>query len=246
MKGVIITAKHHDGFCLWPSKYSTHTVAQSKWENGQGDVLKELSAACKDEGLKFGIYISPWDRNHPAYGTPEYNQVFNHMLEEVLTNYGPIFEVWFDGANGEGPNGKKQVYDWPLFISTVRRLQPNACIFSDGGPDVRWVGNEGGQASETNWSTLDKGGFYPGSPRYRELGEGHENGTDWLPAECDVSIRPGWFYHPDQDAHVKSPAEIESLYYNSVGRNSHLLLNVPPNREGIDFSSRRSELEGVQ
>src|SRR5581483_10202910 len=172
MKGVVITAKHHDGFCLWPSRYSTHTIAQSHWKNGKGDVLKELSNACKQYGLKMGVYLSPWDRNHPAYGTPEYNQVFANMLTEVLTQYGPIFEVWFDGANGEGPNGKKQVYDWNLFIQTVRKYQPNAVIFSDAGPDVRWIGNEDGIAEETNWCTIDRSRYVPGTSLYRELTEG--------------------------------------------------------------------------
>lgn len=232
MKGVIITAKHHDGFCLWPSKYSTHTVAQSTWKDGKGDVLRELSASCKAEGMKLGVYLSPWDRNHPSYGTPEYNQVFAHMLREVLSNYGPIFEVWFDGANGEGPNGKKQVYDWKLFIDTVRELQPNAVIFSDAGPDIRWVGNEAGYAGETNWAPLKRDLFYPGTPLYAQLTSGHEDGTHWVPAECDVSIRPGWFYHPGEDSKVKTVAQLMDIYYGSVGRGGSFLLNVPPNREG--------------
>lgn len=141
-KGVIITAKHHDGFCLWPSKYSKHTVRESKWNNGKGDVLKELSAACKEYGLKFGVYISPWDRNHPDYGTEKYNDVFVNMMKELFTNYGPIWELWWDGANGEGPNGKMQVYDWTRFKKTVKDLSPNTVVFSDIGPHIRWVGNE--------------------------------------------------------------------------------------------------------
>jgi len=233
MKGVIITAKHHDGFCLWPSKLSTHTVARSPWRNGRGDVLRELSEACKAEGLKFGVYLSPWDRNHPSYGTPEYNRVFADMLREVLTGYGPVFEVWFDGANGEGPNGKRQVYDWELFVRTVRELQPNAVIFSDAGPDVRWVGNEAGIASETNWNALQRERFVPGTPHYKELGEGHENGGHWVPAECDVSIRPGWFWRASENAKVKTPSQLLDLYYQSVGRGSTLLLNVPPNSDGL-------------
>ena len=231
-KGVILTAKHHDGFCLWPSKLSTHTVAGSRWREGKGDVLRELSNACRRQGLKFGVYLSPWDRNHPTYGTPEYNRVFVGMLEEVLSKYGPIFEVWFDGANGEGPNGKRQVYDWPLFVATVRRLQPKAVIFSDGGPDVRWVGNEAGIAPETSWSTIPGGRYVPGTPHYAELGEGKADGDQWVPSECDVSIRPGWFYHPPEDAKVKTPVELLDLYERSVGRNSLLLLNVPPDRRG--------------
>jgi alpha-L-fucosidase len=232
MKGVIITAKHHDGFCLFPSKFSTHTVAQSKWRDGKGDVLRDLSDACKSEGLKLGVYLSPWDRNHPLYGTPEYNQVFANTLTEVLTNYGPIFEVWFDGANGEGPNGKKQTYDWKLFVETVRKHQPQAVIFSDAGPDIRWVGNESGIAGETNWSTIDRSRYVPGTPLYKELTEGSESGPDWVPAEVDVSIRPGWFYRPEEDAKVRSVDDLEKIYFESVGRGANLLLNVPPGRDG--------------
>ncbi|QOI98342.1 MAG: alpha-L-fucosidase [Flammeovirgaceae bacterium] len=233
MKGIIITAKHHDGFCLWPSKFSTHTVRESLWKNGEGDVLRELSDACREYGLKFGVYLSPWDRNHPAYGTPEYNQVFVNMLGEVLTNYGEVFEQWFDGANGEGPNGKKQEYDWPLFNGTVYKHQPNAIIFSDAGPGCRWVGNEKGFAGITNWNTLNVEKVYPGYPDYHELTEGHENGTHWVPAECDVSIRPGWFYSPDTDSKVKSLEELVDIYYGSVGRGASLLLNVPVDRRGL-------------
>lgn len=235
MKAIIITAKHHDGFCLWPSKYSTHTVRESKWKNGKGDVLKELSAACKEYGLKFGVYLSPWDRNHPAYGTPEYNQVFANTLNEVLSSYGPVFEQWFDGANGEGPNGKKQVYDWPLFHSVVYRNQPNAVIFSDVGPGCRWVGNENGFAGPSNWSTLNVKGYAPGreAPSTATLNRGDEDGEKWVPAESDVSIRPGWFYSPSTDDKVKSLAHLMEIYYASVGRNSNLLLNVPVDRRGL-------------
>lgn len=230
MSGVIITAKHHDGFCLWPSKFSNHTVAHSSY---RGDVLRELSEACKKHGLKMGVYLSPWDRNHPTYGTPEYNNVFAGMLEEVLTQYGEIFEVWFDGANGEGPNGKKQEYDWELFVATVRKHQPNAVIFSDAGPDVRWVGNENGFAAPTNWATIDRKRYVPGTPLYQELTEGTEGAPDWVPAECDVSIRPGWFYHADQDTKVKTVRELMDIWYGSIGQNAALLLNVPPDRRGL-------------
>ena len=246
MKQVIITAKHHDGFCLWPTKYSKHTVAQSRWRDGKGDVLQELRKACNEYGMKMGVYLSPWDRNHPLYGTPEYNQVFADMLKEVLTKYGPIYEVWFDGANGEGPNGKKQVYDWPLFNDTVAKYAPKAVIFSDGGPGVRWVGNEDGVASETNWSMLQRDRFYPGAPFASELGEGHENGTHWVPAECDVSIRPGWFYHAEQDTKVKTPAQLFDLYLKSVGRNGSLLLNVPPDRRGLIHEADVAALMGFK
>jgi len=240
-KGIIITAKHHDGFCLWPSDFSSHTVAQSKWKNGKGDVLRDLSKACKAEGLKMGVYLSPWDRNHPQYGTPQYNSVFKSMLREVLTHYGPIFEVWFDGANGEGSNGKKQVYDWPGFIQVVRECQPNAVIFSDAGPDIRWVGNEDGYAGETNWATLDKSKFSPGHADQAVLNAGDENGQDYVPSECDVSIRPGWFWRASEDSKVKSLDKLMDIYYGSVGRGSNLLLNVPPNAEGriSDVDSKR-------
>ncbi len=234
-KGIIITAKHHDGFCLWPSKYSTHTVRESKWHDGKGDVLKELSEACKEYGLKFGVYISPWDRNHPKYGTPEYNDVYVNMIKEIIENYGPIWELWWDGANGEGPNGKKQVYDWRRFENTVRELSPNTVIFSDVGPDIRWCGNEKGNAGETNWNYLDTAGFTPGigAPPTDTLNQGNINGKNWIPAECDVSIRPGWFYHKEEDEKVKTPQQLFQLYLKSVGRGANLLLNVPPDRRGL-------------
>ncbi|PZX64634.1 alpha-L-fucosidase [Hydrotalea sandarakina] len=240
-KGLIITAKHHDGFCLWPSKYSTHTVAQSKWLNGKGDVLKACEVACKKYGLSFGVYLSPWDRNHPQYGTPGYNAVFVNMLKEIFTNYGPITELWWDGANGEGPNGKKQIYDWPLFIQTVRKLSPQTLIFSDVGPDIRWVGNEKGIAGTTNWNTLDTATFSPGigAPPADTLQTGNYNGCCYIPAECDVSIRPGWFYHSNEDSLVKTPLQLWNIYTKSVGRGANLLLNVPPNRKGL-FNSEDS------
>jgi alpha-L-fucosidase len=245
-RGVIITAKHHDGFCLWPSALSTHTVARSPWRGGHGDVLRELSDACHDAGLKFGVYLSPWDRNHPAYGTPEYNQVFASMLEEVLGHYGPVFEVWFDGANGEGPNGKRQVYDWPLFVGTVRRLQPSAVIFSDAGPDVRWVGNERGEGGPTSWSLINRSRYVPGTELSRELTEGFRDGPDWVPPECDVSIRPGWFYRASEDGRVKTASDLASLYERSVGRNCQLLLNVPPDSRGLIADADVSALVGMR
>lgn len=249
--GIIITAKHHDGFCLWPSPQSAHTVSQSPWRDGKGDILKELRIAIDKHNsqlstpnskLKMGIYISPWDRNAPTYGTPEYNETFRLTLEDALSHYGDIFEQWFDGANGEGPNGKKQVYDWPLFNSTVARLQPNAIIFSDVGPGCRWVGNEEGKAGETCWSTLNIDGFTPGagSPPLDTLNQGNRPtlnyqlstlNSQWVPAETDVSIRPGWFYHENEQP--KSLQELLTIYYSSVGRNSLLLLNIPPDRRGM-------------
>jgi alpha-L-fucosidase len=233
--GIIITAKHHDGFCLWPSAYSKHTVAQSKWKDGKGDVLRELSVACREYGLSFGVYLSPWDRNHPSYGTPEYNEVFINMMKEVVANYGPFFEFWWDGANGEGPNGKKQVYDWHRFEKTLRLIAPNTMVFSDIGPDIRWVGNENGVAGTTNWNLLDTMGFSRGlgAPPNDTLNQGNINGRNWIPAECDVSIRPGWFYHIKEDSLVKSPEALFSIYLKSVGRGANLILNVPPDTRGL-------------
>lgn len=247
-KGIIITAKHHDGFCLWPSKFSTHTVQQSKWKNGKGDVLKELSQACKEYGLKFGVYISPWDRNHPKYGTPQYNDVFVNMMKEIFQNYSPVWELWWDGANGEGPNGKKQVYDWHRFEQTVRKLSPQTIIFSDIGPDARWSGNEKGIAGETNWNYLDTAGFTRGSgaPPTDTLNRGNVNGKNWIPAECDVSIRPGWFYHKEEDDKVKTPEQLFELYVKSVGRGANLLLNVPPDRKGLISEKDSAALIGFR
>ncbi len=243
MKGIIITAKHHDGFCLWPSAYTEHSVKNSTWKNGKGDVLRELRQACDEYGLKFGVYLSPWDRNSAVYGTPEYLTYYRNQLRELLTDYGDVFEVWFDGANGgDGYYGgaretrridNRTYYDWANTHKIVRELQPMAVMFSDAGPDIRWVGNERGMGSLTNWCLLNKDEMWPGGNFARELGEGHENGNYWVPAEVDVSIRRGWFYHQNQDSLVRSPENIMDLYYSSVGRNSNLLLNVPPDRRGL-------------
>lgn len=234
-KGIIITAKHHDGFCLWPSDYSEHTVEQSKWKKGDGDVLKELSKSCREFGLKFGIYISPWDKNHPDYGTEKYNDVFVGMLKELLKDYGPIWELWWDGANGEGPNDKKQIYDWKRYINTVRQLSPSTVIFSDVGPDIRWTGNEKGIAGDPNWNFLNTKGYEPGlkAPSIDTLNHGNYYGAKWVPAECDVSIRPGWFWHENENNKVKSADELFDIYLKSVGRGSNLLLNVPPDNRGL-------------
>jgi len=247
-KGIIITAKHHDGFCLWPSKYSKHTVRESKWKEGKGDVLKELSQACKEQGLKFGVYISPWDRNHPDYGTEKYNDVFVNMMKELFINYGPIWELWWDGANGEGPNGKKQVYDWRRFENTVRQLSPTTVIFSDIGPDIRWVGNESGIAGKTNWNYLDTAGYKRGlgAPANDTLQQGNVVGKNWIPAECDVSIRPGWFWHAKEDTLVKSPERLFDLYLKSVGRGANLLLNVPPDNRGLIHEKDMEALIGFK
>lgn len=232
MKGIIITAKHHDGFCLWPNPESDHTVAQCPWRDGQGDVLKELSEACREAGLRFGIYISPWDRNAPTYGTEEYNDVFCRTLEDAHTRYGDVFEQWFDGACGEGPNGKCQVYDWNRFNAQVAKNQPHAVTFSDIGPGCRWVGNEQGRAPEECWSRLDTVGFAPGhSPNTDTLGRGNYNGEAWIPAEVDVSIRPGWFWKQNEEP--KSLEQLVEIYLNSVGHNALLLLNVPPDDRGL-------------
>lgn len=230
MKGIIITAKHHDGFCLWPSTTTTYSVRSSKWRDGKGDVLKELSEACREYGLKFGVYISPWDRNHPVYGTPSYNRVYKDQWREVLTNYGEVFEAWLDGANDQK---KRMVYDFDGFFRTIRQYQPKAMIFSDAGPDIRWVGNEKGFAGETNWSNRDNEGSFPGFADEKALNVGDEDGTSWIPAECDVSIRPGWFYHSADDEKVKSVSELMSIYYASVGRNGNLLLNIGVDRRGL-------------
>ncbi len=237
----ILTAKHHDGFCLWPSKYTDHSVKSSPWKNGKGDVVREFVDAFREEGLRVGLYLSPWDRHEKTYGdSPKYNDFYVNQLTELLTQYGPIAEVWFDGACGEGPNGKKQVYDFPRFFATVRTLQPDAVMFSDAGPDVRWIGNEAGIAGDPNWSTVNsKVWIEPGKAAdgfrdpIKHLQHGNRGGDVWRPGECDVSIRPGWFWHKKEDDKVRSLANLVDLYFKSVGRNSLLLLNVPPNTDGL-------------
>jgi len=246
MKAIILTAKHHDGFCLWPTETTEHSVKNAPWKDGKGDVVKELSEACKEYGLKFGVYLSPWDRNSAHYGTEEYIRIYREQLRELLTNYGEVFEVWFDGANGGtgyygGANenrviDRKNYYDWPNTYKLVRELQPNAVIFSDAA-DIRWCGNEEGWVNKTNWSLLTKGGIYPGSGHIEMLRTGDENGTDWVPAEVDVSIRPGWYYHPSEDHKVKDLSKLLDIYYESVGRNGNLLLNFPVDNRGIVHES---------
>lgn len=243
MKGIILTAKHHDGFCLWPSSYTEYSVKNSSWKDGKGDVVLELSKACKKYGLKMGLYLSPWDRNHPEYGKSEYITYYRNQLRELLTNYGEISEVWFDGANGGsgyygGANETRYIdrrtyYDWENTWKIVRELQPNVVMFSDCGPDVRWVGNENGWANPTNWCLLRRDEFWPGVSDQEQLQSGQEDGCHWVPAEVNVSIRPGWFYHPAQDNQVKSLAHLVTIYYNSVGRNGSLLLNLPVDRRGL-------------
>lgn len=267
-KLAILTAKHHDGFCLWPSKYTDYDVAASSYKNGQGDVVKEFVDACRAEGIKIGIYLSPWDRHEPTYGTDDYNDYFDNQINEIFDLYGPdIDEFWFDGANGEGPNGKKQVYDWNRFYKTIRERNDN-CVIAVSGPDVRWVGNESGLARESEWSVVpatardqddisaafEEGGFhyddispeemadlgitpyeYDASSEYMgdRVAISAAEEAIWYPAECDTSIRPGWFYHKSQDGLVKSLSKLMDIYYKSVGRNSVLLLNIPPDQRGL-------------
>ena len=247
-KMALITAKHHDGFCLWPTATTEYSVKNSPWKDGKGDVVRELRDACDKYGLKFGVYLSPWDRNAPSYGdSPAYNKFFIEQLTELLSNYGEVHEVWFDGACGEGPNGKKQEYDWTAILAKIRELQPKA-VTAIMGDDVRWVGNEGGMGRDTEWSATV---LAPGSYTHKETSRvtmGINNMTKdlgsrelvakakeayWYPSEVDVSIRPGWFYHAEQDAQVRSLANLVNIYYRSVGCNSVLLLNIPPDRRGL-------------
>ncbi len=255
MKMIIITAKHHDGFCLWPSEYTTHSVKSSPWMGGKGDVVGALAKACHDAGMKFGVYLSPWDRHEKTYGTDQYNDYFVNQMTELLTKYGRVDEVWFDGACGEGPNGKRQVYDWLRFYSTVRKLQPAATI-AVMGPDVRWVGTESGYGRPTEWSVVPytststdaiaagsqkaptDGVFIPsGDMMQQDLGSRSKiiqaPALIWYPSEVDVSIRPGWFNHIAEDLSVKSPEKLLDIWFASVGQNSQLLLNVPPDKRGL-------------
>jgi alpha-L-fucosidase len=251
-KLIILTTKHHDGFCLWPTKYTDYNISNTPFQNGKGDIVRDLSNACREAGIKFGVYLSPWDMHEKSYGTPEYNIYFMNQLTELLTNYGEISEVWFDGACGEGPNGKKQVYDWNAYYKLIRELQPNAVI-AVSGPDVRWVGTESGYGRQTEWSVLPgsnldqnaiaensqqqslDGAFTPRDLMDEDLGsrEKLKDATSlvWYPAEIDVSIRPRWFFHQGDDKLVKSPQKLVDIYYNSVGLNGVLLLNIPPTNE---------------
>ena len=255
MKGLILTCKHHDGFCLWPSRYTNHTIAGSPFRGGKGDPVKEVADACRESGLRFGIYLSPWDRNNESYGSGKaYDDFFVNQLTELLTHYGEIFSVWFDGACGEGRNGKKQSYDWPRYYDLIRRLQPSACI-SVCGPDIRWCGNEAGHTRSSEWSVVPARlrdaekvaaeSQHTDDPAFRErkilsqdldLGsrtalEG-EKDLIWYPAEVNTSIRPGWFYHENEDDKVRGLDELLDIYYNSVGGNATFLLNIPPTKSG--------------
>ncbi|MCX6623434.1 MAG: alpha-L-fucosidase [Acidobacteria bacterium] len=248
MQGVILTCKHHDGFCLWPTKTTEHSVKNSRWRGGKGDVVKELAEAARRHGLRFGVYLSPWDRNNAFYAKPEYVAIYRAQLQELLTGYGPVFEVWHDGANGgDGYYGgarekrtidKRIYYDWGPTWDMVRALQPDANIFSDAGPDIRWVGNEKGIAGDPCWAAYDPvgtagGAGMPGDTKYQQATNGHRLGSRWMPAECDVSMRPGWFWHEQQNGRVKTPEQLMDLYFQSVGRGANLLLNIPPDRRGL-------------
>lgn len=268
MKTLIVTAKHHDGFCLWPTAQTDHSVRSSPWKSGQGDVVGEVAAACREAGLGLGLYLSPWDRHERSYGdSPRYNAFFLAQLRELLTGYGPVAEVWFDGACAEGPNGKKQVYDWPSYYRLIRELQPQAVI-AIMGPDVRWVGTESGYGRETEWSVVPvdiadpqavaaasqreplDGAFTPQDLTKDDLGSRAAirgaKSLIWYPAETDVSIRPGWFYHAGQDDKVKTPEKLVDIYFSSVGRNGVLLLNVPPDKRGLIHESDAAALAGMR
>ncbi|MGJ7030605.1 alpha-L-fucosidase [Niabella hirudinis] len=256
-KAMILTTKHHDGFTLWPSKYTDHSVKNSPWKNGKDDVVKEASDAARKAGLKFGVYLSPWDRNRADYGTPSYITYYRNQLKELFTNYGPIFEMWFDGANGGdgyygGTKEKRKIngasyYDWPTTLKMVRAIQPNVLFFSDAGPDIRWVGNESGVAGKTNWNSITPDTLYAGKAGITGLlNTGSADGTKWIPAEVDVSIRPGWFYHASEDAKVKTPEQLFNIYLTSVGRGSNLLLNIPPDRNGVFHPTDVAALKGFK
>lgn len=243
LKGVVLTCKHHDGFCLWPSKYTEHSVKNSPYKNGKGDVVDEVEKACRADNLLFGIYLSPWDRNRADYGSPSYIEYYRNQLKELFEAHKPVFEMWFDGANGGdgyygGAREKRKIdgrtyYDWPNTLKMVREMEPNVIFFSDAGPDIRWCGNESGSAGETNWNTISPDTIYAGESGIQELlNSGAENGTSWIPAEVDVSIRPGWFYHAKEDTMVKTPEKLFDIYLNSVGRGANLILNIPPDRRG--------------
>jgi alpha-L-fucosidase len=244
LKAIILTCKHHDGFCLWPSQYTEHSVKNSPFMDGKGDVVKAVSDACRKYGLKFGVYLSPWDRNSAEYGRPEYIAYYRNQLRELLSNYGEIFEVWFDGANGgDGYYGgakelrkidNRTYYDWSNTHSIIRELNLSTIMFSDAGPDIRWCGNESGFAGEPNWCTVNLDTLYPGKPGIEKiLNHGEEQGQSWVPAEVDVSIRPCWFYHDNEDSKVKTPEYLFKIYMESVGRGANLLLNIPPDRRGL-------------
>ncbi len=253
MKGIILTAKHHDGFCLWPTKYNEHNLTKSPWKNGKGDVVKEVSDACKEYGLKFGVYLSPWDRNHAEYGREGYVTYFRNQLEELLTNYGDVFEMWFDGANGGsgyygGANENRKIntlkyYNWDETYKLIREISPKTLVWGIGPAEARWIGNERGIAETTNWSMLRQKDDLAGKVRHKEYMTGHIDGEKWVPGEADVSIRPGWFYHKNEDDKVKSLEDMVDIYYSSVGRNATLLLNLPVDRRGLVHENDETRLK---
>ena len=257
-KGVILTCKHHDGFCLWPTKTTEHNITQSPWKGGKGDMVREFSDAAKRAGIPFGVYLSPWDRNNPNYATPRYTEIYREQLHELLTLYGSLFEVWHDGANGgDGFYGGKRekraidattYYQWPKAWAMVRQLQPQAVIFSDAGPDLRWVGNESGQSPYPNWATISPVGRNggPATPGNCRTQEGSPDGKLWMPAETDVSIRPGWFWHAAENTKVRTPKNLLNLYFTSVGRGTSLLLNVPPDKRGMIHETDIAALTGFK
>ncbi|MFK8057052.1 MAG: alpha-L-fucosidase [Saprospiraceae bacterium] len=257
MEGIIITAKHHDGFCLWPSEYTEHSIKNSPYKNGEGDIIQELREACDNYDLKLGIYLSPWDRNHPDYGTPKYLTYFRNQLTELLTNYGDIYEVWFDGANGGdgyygGANEIRKIdnstyYDWENTHSLVRKLQPNAIMFSDAGPDARWIGNEHGYSYDPTWSTINSEGLYPGMlGKNKNLQHGDKLGSKWIGPEVNTSIRPGWFHHPEENNDIKSVNRLVDNWFHSVGMNGNFLLNVPPDSHGKIHDKDSAVLMGLK
>jgi alpha-L-fucosidase len=244
LNGLVLTCKHHDGFCLWPSQYTEHSVKNSPYKGGKGNVVDEVEKACRAEGLKFGVYLSPWDRNRADYGSPSYVEYYRNQLKELFAAHTPVFEMWFDGANGGdgyygGANEKRKIdgktyYDWPTTLNLIRGMEPNVIFFSDAGPDIRWCGNESGYVNETNWNTITADTLYAGKSGIQEiLNTGSETGTSWIPAEVDVSIRPGWFYHAKEDSLVKTPEKLFDIYLSSVGRGANLILNIPPDRRGL-------------
>lgn len=255
LKGLVLTCKHHDGFCLWPSQYTEHSVKNSPYKDGKGNVVEEVEKACRAEGLQFGVYLSPWDRNRADYGTPSYVEYHRNQLKELFDAHKPVFEMWFDGANGGdgyygGANEKRKIdgktyYDWPTTLSMIREMEPNVIFFSDAGPDIRWCGNESGYVNETNWNTINVDTLYAGKSGIQKLlNTGEENGTSWIPAEVDVSIRPGWFYHAEEDSLVKTPEQLFDIYLTSVGRGANLILNIPPDRRGLINEIDVASLEG--
>lgn len=255
LNGLVLTCKHHDGFCLWPSKYTEHSVKNSPYKGGKGNVVDEVEKACRAEGLKFGVYLSPWDRNRSDYGSPSYVEYYRNQLKELFEAHKPVFEMWFDGANGGdgfygGTNEKRKIdgktyYDWPTTLKMVRDMEPNVIFFSDAGPDIRWCGNESGHVNETNWNTITPDTLYAGKSGIQELlNTGDENGTSWIPAEVDVSIRPGWFYHAKEDSLVKTPEQLLDIYLSSVGRGANLILNIPPDRRGLINEKDVAALQG--